>query len=559
VIAAPLRVARGLLANGARWVRLGLAGSLDGGRGGLWLTLRLGASLGERSPLFPRSGTHSDLGLLEVLRVLEHAAQDERVAGVVLRFSGGLAGWSRVHALHRAVSELRRAGKRVVAWGERLGTPDYVVAVAAERIWLPESGALELVGLRSEALFVRDLLERLDVKPEVVHVGRYKSAGEFLTRDSMSEEQRQQLEAWQADVFDELVEKVAQGRGLSSEAVQEAVDTGPFSGAHAVAAGLIDGLLYADQLEAELPALMEAPGGEDAGPRRPQLVEASDYYLREVADPGWRPLLRERPRVAYVIASGAIHRGAGMSGIASAALAATCAELREDRAVRGVVLRVNSPGGDALASDLLHRELELLCREKPLVVSMGDVAASGGYYLAAAADRVFAEAGTLTGSIGVVGGKLDLSGLYRRLGIATEAVERGAHAGLHATDRGFTAEERVVVRREMEAVYQTFLTRVAQGRGLSLDAVEHAAQGRVWSGLRALSLGLVDGLGGPLEALCEVRRRAGLAEGEAWALSLHPAQSRLLGLRALTGLVLLRSRDAGAALVHALGRRFLQY
>jgi protease-4 len=552
LIAAPSRAARGLFANGLRGIRRGLAGSLDGGRGGLWLTLPLGAALGERSAPFPYTGRSPSLGLLEALRVLDEAARDARVEGVVLRFSGGLAGWSSALALHRAVDALREAGKRVVAWGERLGTLDYVVAVAADRIWLPESGALELVGLRSEALFVRGLLERLDVKPEVVHVGRYKSAGEFLTRDSMSAEQQQQLEAWQGDVFGELVSKIARGRGLEQQEVREAIDRGPFGSRDAAAARLIDGLLYYDQLEAELPALMPPPGDERAGPRRPQLVEAGDYYLREVVDGGWQPLLRERPRVAYVIASGAIHRGTAMGGIASPALASTCEELRKDRSVRGVVLRLDSPGGDALASDLLHRELELLCREKPVVVCMGDVAASGGYYLAAAADCVFAEAATLTGSIGVVGGKLDLSGLYRRLGIATQAVERGAHAGLHASDRGFTAEERAVVRREMEAVYQTFLERVARGRRLSLEAVEQAAQGRIWSGLHARSIGLVDSLGGPLEALREARGRAGLAEGEAWMLSLYPAHSRWLGLRAMLGLVLLRGRDAGAAL---LGRR----
>jgi protease-4 len=205
----------------------------------------------------------------------------------------------------------------------------------------------------------------------------------------------------------------------------------------------------------------------------------------------------------------------------------------EDERVRGVVLRIDSPGGDGVASDLIWRAVRQVRRRKPVVVSMGEVAASGGYYVAAAADAILAEPGTVTGSIGVVGGKVNLAGLYQRLGVAKDAVERGARAGLLSEMRPFTADERSAVRGEMEAIYELFLERVAEGRSMTRDQVNRVAQGRIWSGERARSLGLVDGLGGPLEALAEVRRRAGIAPGEPVLLDVHPRFPRLPGLLAL--------------------------
>jgi len=202
-----------------------------------------------------------------------------------------------------------------------------------------------------------------------------------------------------------------------------------------------------------------------------------------------------------------------------------------DDAVRGVVLRIDSPGGDAVASDLLHRSVEQLAERKLVVVSLGEVAASGGYYLAAGGHRVLAERTTLTGSIGVVGGKLDLSGLYQRLGIDVDAIERGERAGLLSATRGFTPDERNAVQRQMRAMYSIFKERVAQGRSLEPAAVEAAAQGRIWSGERARALGLVDVLGGPLEALAELCERAGLAVGERFTLDVHPKRPGLMPLR----------------------------
>jgi len=291
----------------------------------------------------------------------------------------------------------------------------------------------------------------------------------------------------------------------------------------------VDGFLYRDELEDAL-----APLSRGSGPDRDvSFLDLHGYLGRVVADPGWQPLRRGLPRVAYVVATGNVHRGHGRRGIGSVATARLLERLKDDARVRAVVLRVDSPGGDAVASDLLFRAVELTRKEKPVVVSMGEVAASGGYYLAAAADAILAEAGTLTGSIGVVGGKLNLEGLYRRLGIGRDAVESSARSGLFSEARGFTPDERAAVRDEMQALYDVFLDRVSAGRGMEREAVERLAAGRIWSGRKAREVGLVDSLGGPLEALAEAASRGGIDTGARYQLEVHPRRPRLPDLRAL--------------------------
>ncbi len=507
-------------------------------QGSYWLRLKLGSFLDElRVPRPLRARGGGGLGLLEVLQTLARVARDSQVCGVLVALEGGLGGWSRRQALRRALLELRSAGKVVVAYAESLDTGDLFLASAATRVWLAPGGAVHLTGLRAEGFFLRGLLDRLDVAADVVRVGSHKAAGETFTRDGMSPEQREQLELLVDDLFDELVAAVAEGRKLAPERVRELVDESLFPAPVAEAAGLVDRCLYPDELEAALQ--------EEVAADAKRSVEAPVYFAWRASDRGWLPLLREPPHVAYVVARGSIRRGKGLRGIATEAFRTLLTRLREDERVRGVVLRLDTPGGDGLASDLLWRELSLVAREKPVVVSMGDVAASGGYYLAAAAHAVLAETGTLTGSIGVVGGKVNLEGLYRKLGIRREAVERGARAGLFSEARGFTPGERSVLRAEMEAVYERFVLRVADGRKLAPEAVERVAQGRVWSGARAQGLGLVDTLGGPLEALREAARRAGLGEHERVLVDVHPRLPRFAGIRSLVGLVLGDFLDLG--------------
>jgi protease-4 len=538
-MAAPLRIAARAGANSVRAARRLLARAALPRGSGAWLLLRLAPSLDELSaPL--AVGREGSLALLEVLETLERAASDPQIDGVLLRFEGAPLGYAKALSLRRAVEALRAAGKPVAAYAERLDAQEYLVASAASRLWLAPVGELFLVGLRFDGFYLRGLLERLDVKPEVVRIGSHKTAAEHLTRESMSAEEREQLGQLADDLFGELVARIAEGRGLPPDAVRALVDRGPFRAELAVKNGLVDGCLYPDEVPAALDALTPLPPADRPGPRRARLVEAALYHALRGADAGWRPLFRELPRIAYVVARGMIHRGSGGRGIASDPVRRLLERLGRDDGVAGIVLRIDSPGGDGMASDLLWRAVSQVAKRKPVVASMGDVAASGGYYLACAADAVFAEAGTLTGSIGVVGGKANLEGLYRRIGVARDGVERGARAGLLSEARGFTPDERAAVRDDMASLYSTFVARVSEGRRLPLPQVEDVAQGRVWSGARALPLGLVDALGGPLEALRDVRRRAGLRDGEHALIETYPRLPWLSGLRWLRGLITVR-------------------
>lgn len=513
---------RRVVSNGVRVARRLAASQVVGDSPGHWLDVRLDDGIPERS----RDGYGNPvLGLLDLLRCLDAVRTDARFDGVLLRVSGSLGSFGRAAGIARALEALRSSGRRVVVWAQGLSAEQLLMVAGADLVLMPESGQVHLIGLSIERFFVRGLLEQVGAKPEVVHIGRYKSAGETFTRDSMSDTEREQLEAWQEDVFADLVAAIASGRDLSEERVRALIDGGPYPAREALDVGLIDALAYPDEIDGHLRELCLGLDAANRGARRPRLVDAFAYHAGWSGDGGYEPLWRDRPRIAQLLALGNVRQGAGDRGITPEGTGALLEALRTESSVRGVLLRIDSPGGDALASDLLHRQVERLTREKPVVVSMGDVVASGGYYMAAAADAIHAEAGTLTGSIGVVGGKLDLSGLYEKLGIAKDAVQRGARAGLLSESRGFSADERAAVRREMQAIYGTFVDRVARGRHLEHENVEAIAGGRVWSGRRAEALGLVDALGGPLEALRDLAGRAGFEPSERFPLITLPRPS----------------------------------
>ncbi len=523
--------------NAARAARLLAARAVLGRRAPFWLLVRLAPPFEEaRSARLPFSRGRSS-SLLETLRALDAAVSDPRVGGVLLRCAGAPHGYAAAASLRRAVDAVRAAGKPVAAYGESMHQAEYWVASGADKLWLPETGSIHLVGLRSEAMFFARLLARLDLKLDVVRVGSHKAAAETFTRESMSPESREQVEAYLDDVFGELVAAIATGRRQDASVIRERIDAGPYRAETACEAGLADGCLYPDQVEEALAGLLPASGESHASGSAPRarMIDAEAYAAIHADDPGWSPLFRAHPRIAYLVASGAIQRRGGMSGISVEALSRTLRALGEDDAVRAIVLRIESPGGDALASDILWRALCVAKREKPLVVSMGEVAASGGYFAAVAGDTVFAEAPTLTGSIGVVGGKLDAGALLEKIGVDHDAVERGRRAGLLTSLRGFTPDERNLVRRDMESVYDVFLRRVEAGRGLTRASLAGIAQGRIWSGVRALALGLIDAHGGPLEAIREARSRAGLAAEDAVALDVQPRHAPLDRVRNLLG------------------------
>lgn len=489
-----------------------------------WLRVALEAPLSEQLGRTLLPARSAPLPLFALLEALAAAARDARIEGVLVRLRGAPVSLAQALALRRAFASLRAAGKPVALYADSLGSEELFLASAASRIFVPEAGGVAPLGLRIESWFLRDLLDRLGIRAEVVRVGEFKSAAEGLVRRGMSESQRAQLEALVDDLYAVLVEGIAEGRGLAPERVRELVDAGPYRARAAREAGLVDACLFPDEVEAALAELAGRPGG------RITVAELPAYLALRAHDSGFHAPLAEVPRIAYVVAAGLVRGGSGIGGVASDRYRALLRQLEEDDRVHAAVLRIESPGGDSVASDLLWRSVRRLAAAKPVVASLGAVAASGGYYFACAADAIYAESATLTGSIGVVGGKLDLTGLEQRLGVAREGVERGARAGLLSASRGLTPGERSALRADLRAVYELFLERVAEGRRMTREAVHGVARGRVWSGRRALAEGLVDGLGGPLEALAEARRRIGLPEGRAALVQVLPRAPGYLGL-----------------------------
>ena len=474
---------RRVFENASRAARLGV-GRVMLRRAPFVLRLRLASPVPElpATPFF--GGGEPALSLLETLLVLRRAARDPDVAAVAVRSEGPAGGLARALSLRRGLAEVARA-KPVVVWAESLSAEELLAASTATRLLVAEAGSVSWMGLRYEGVFLHELLDKLGVAPEVVRIGEFKTAGEALTRSTLSPEQRTQLEALLDDQFTALVDGIAEGRGLPAAQVRELVDAGPFTAPAAREARLVDACRYPDEVPDVLRELAPSLGADDPLPA----VDARAYLALRAGDAGWAPLARERAAVAYVVARGTIVRGRGRRGVACDSYRRVLDQLARDDRIAAVVLRIDSPGGEVVASDLLWRAVRQLGREKPVVASLGDTAASGGYYLAAAAHAIVAESTTVDGSIGVVGGKLDLSGLLRahRHRDATR-VERGSRAGLFSEARGFTPDERKVVREGMHAAYERFVARVAEGRALAPERGRAQRRGgRVWSGQRGAS------------------------------------------------------------------------
>jgi protease-4 len=433
--------------------------------------------------------------------MLAAAGRDPRVCGVVLVLRGLRGGTATASSLRALVTRIRATGKRaVVHLPLGGGTREAFVASAADRVLLGPQSGLHAVGLLSSTRYVRGALDKVGVVPEVHARGRYKTAAERLERASMSEPEREQLEALLDGVFAEILRGIATGRGVDEARARALIDGAPYSGEEAVNAGLVDGVAYEDELATHL--------GKNG--KKARLV---------VAEGWWRPRAALRPGalrgsgvIGVVRIHGAIAGDAGLPLRAMAVDESVIAAVRLARLhprVRAVVLHVDSPGGSALASDRMHHEIVQLAAEKPVVASMGDVAASGGYYVAAGAHAIVAQPTTLTGSIGVIGARLVIEPLLSRLGVATETILRGTHARLLDPFLPLADDDRAAVDRELERTYQAFLRVVAAGRRRSVEEIDALAQGRVWTGADALAQGLVDRLGGFEDALELVRERVG--------------------------------------------------
>ena len=444
------------------------------------------------------------------------AAGDARVRALVLHIDPVDWGWAKVSEIRSAVMEFRDSGKPVYASLSGGGEREYLLASAAGTIACPPLTMLELNGLTASALFMRGTLDKVGVTPNFAQAGRYKSAVESWTKGGMSPPAREALQALVDDEFGLLVDSLATARGLAPDSVSRLLDDGPYGASEAQARGLVDTLLHRSDLDSMVTSV--------AGAHRSTL-NLNRYVARLEAPHGTR-------RIALVMAVGTIAEGRNRTSpadgeiLGAESLIKALREVRNRSSISAVVLRIDSPGGSAQASDEIWQEVKRCAERKPVIASCSDLAASGGYYIAVAADSIVADPATLTGSIGAFGGKLNLLGLYRKLGLNVETVSRGRNAEMFSPFRDFTPEQAGRFQAQMDEVYRVFLSRVAEGRRRPVAEIDSVGQGRVWTGLSARQRGLVDALGGIPEAVAMARARAGIGEDESVAVEVYPRVER---------------------------------
>ncbi|MDB5392388.1 MAG: signal peptide peptidase SppA, type [Planctomycetaceae bacterium] len=459
--------------------------------------------------------------LHDALARFDKAATDDTLQGLILHVNSPHIGWAKLNEFRTAIAKVRKAGKKVFAYFDDGSSMDYLIAASCDEVCMPESGVLMFLGLRAEVSFYKNLFDKLDLKAEMLRVGEYKSAAEPYSRSEMSKEFREEMESVLDSYFSQMKAIVGDARKLTPEQVEAAINAGPFTAVKAKELGMIDRLVYPDELEALV------KGDTD------KKVKITRKYGKKKLDTdfsGFSGMVKmmdlimgietpkrktTTPKLAVINAIGPIMTGhsssdmfSGESTIGAETLNKAIRQANEDDSVKAIVLRVDSPGGSALASDLMWRELERV--KKPLVVSMGDVAASGGYYISMNAKKIYAEPGTITGSIGVVGGKLATQGLFDKIGINTSIITRGKNAGVMSVTTPFSDTERAAMQALMNDIYKQFTEKAAKGRRMDVVKLEKLARGRIYTGLQAKELGLVDEIGTLADAIAEAKKLAGL-------------------------------------------------
>jgi len=471
---------------------------------GTFIALKIDGAVADvlAKPRFWELRAQRSISLFDVQELVGYVIADPRVRGIVVTLKSLSAGMATAVSLRAQLARARAAGKEVVVHLPLGGgTKEVIVATAGSKVVLGPAAQLAALGFATRTRYVKSALDKAGIVPEVYACGEYKSAGESLVRDSMSDAQREQIGKL-LDRFDSaLLDAIADGRDVSRERARAIVDGGPYFGEAAIEVGLADAVAYDD----EIPALLGLKRSGKPGLVTQGLAPAAAYLAARR-----RPLLRRlgrAPMVAVIPVHGAIaHASSSFANFATDDKLARMVRIaRLDRRVKGVILHVDSPGGSALASDRMHHEIVQLAREKPVVACMANVAASGGYYVSAPAHKIVCEAVTITGSIGVVGARLTMEPLMAKLGITTETVQRGARASLLSPSAPLSEDEKAALMRELEATYRTFVRVVAQGRKMKVDEVEPLARGRVYTGEDAKAAGLVDVLGGFDVALKELR------------------------------------------------------
>ena len=470
------------------------------------LTLRVAGTLPDYTPddPFKKIFGGPDQSLTGLVMNFKKAKVDKRIKAILLDVDMSGVGWGKAEEIRDAITDFRSSGKPVYAYVEFGLNKEYYIATACDKIIVPPPGELFINGLAADVMFFRGSLDKLGIYPDIFQIGKYKSAGDMFTQKEMTDAHKEYINSMLDDLYGHYVNKIAEARHKSPDEVRALIDNAPYSAAKAKEAGLIDEVLYSDDVEKEFKKLL---GYKDTDTF--VAVRGADY--RDVSPESLG--LNKGERIAVIYATGDIGSGSsqnspsGEQSIGSDTLAKALNDAAADKTIKAVGLRVDSPGGSGLASDIIWHAVEAANQKKPVVVSMGDVAASGGYYISASAAKIIAQPSTITGSIGVVAGKPVMRGFYDWLGISNQYVLRGKNAGMFRETEKFSDDERAKFEDWIKTTYyQDFVPKVAQGRHKDPKDVDAVGQGRVWTGAQAKDRGLVDDFGG-LDKAIEVAKQ----------------------------------------------------
>jgi protease IV len=441
--------------------------------------------------------------LSSLMTQFRKAKADQRISAVMLDIDMSEAGWAKSEEIRGAIADFRTSGKPVYAYMETGLNKDYYIASACDKIFVPPPGELFTIGLAADVMFFRGSLDKLGIYPDIYQIGKYKSAADMFTQKQMTPAHREFINSLLDDLYGRYIDGIAKSRSKTPDEMKALIDNAPYTAAQAKEAGLIDGALYRDEVEKELKKRLGYKDSDDLA-----IARAGDYRKISQESLG----LNKGERVAVVYASGDIvsgrstFGGSGEETIGSDSLVKTINEARDDKSIKAIVLRIDSPGGSGLASDIIWRAIESAKEKKPVVVSMSDVAASGGYYIACNANKIVAEPSTITGSIGVLGGKPVVKGFYDWIGVTNEYVLRGKNAGMFRETEKFSDTERQKWEGFLGATYDDFISKVGKGRGKEKTYIDSIGQGRVWTGSQGKEKGLVDEYGG-LDKAIEIAKQ----------------------------------------------------
>jgi len=494
---------------------------------GSTLILDLEDDIPERAPVevpIPFLQQRTPPTVADIWSALHSAAADGRIRAIVLEPRDLQIGWAKLEEIRTDLETFKKSGKPIYAYLKTPGAREYYLATVANRVYMDPEDELNLKGMRFELMYFRKTLDKLGVQVEIEHAGKYKDFGDMFTRSSMSPETKEVLTSILDDLYGDLVQGIAAARKKTPDQVRATIDQGPFLTPQAREQGLIDGALYEDQMYDEVKSKL---GGDDL-----KKVSLHDYLKIPASSVG----LGGKQRIALVTGQGGISRGeegqdlSGDSGIESESFDRLLRRVGNDSDIKGVVVRIDSPGGEVFASDAIWREMNLLSKKKPMVISMSDTAASGGYYIAMTGDPVVAYPGTFTGSIGVVFGKANLHGLYDKLGVTKDLLTRGRFADVDSDYQPMSAAAREKLRSAIDENYRSFVNKVATARRRKFDEIEPLSQGRVWLGSQAKANGLVDELGGLDRAIEIVKEKAKIPKSERINLVPYPPKRSIFDI-----------------------------